>query len=144
MNNVSIYDPFRFIDEFWLNRTPMLKTESFPPFNIKQLDEETRVLELATAGFSREDLTIEVKQNALTVNGERKETTSDTSETYLHKGIATRRFTKTVALWEFWEVDSAEYQDGILSITMKRHIPESAKPRSITIGGKSESKKLTK
>ena len=144
MSNVSIYDPFRFIDEFWQNRAPMWKTESFPPFNIKQLDDETRVLELATAGFSRDELTIEVKQNVLTISGEKTQKSEDSGEHYLHKGIATRKFTRTVALWEFWEVESADYQDGVLSITMKRHVPESAKPRSIEIGSGSGRKKLTK
>jgi molecular chaperone IbpA len=144
MNNVSIYDPFRFIDEFWHSRAPMWKAESFPPFNIKQLDDETRVLELATAGFTRDELTIEVKQNLLTISGEKTQNTEDNSDNYLHKGIAARKFARTVALWEFWEVDSADYQDGILSITMKRHVPESAKPRSISIGAGSERKKLTK
>jgi len=143
MNSVSIYDPFRFINEFWHSQTPTWKTESFPPFNIKQLDEETRVLELATAGFTRDELTVEVKHNTLTISGEKTTTDSEEKNHYLHKGIATRKFTRTVALWEFWEIDSADYQDGILSITMKRHIPESAKPKTITINGEGK-KKLSK
>lgn len=145
MNNVTFYDPVRFIDEFWKHRAPMWKTESFPPFNIKQLDENTRVLEIATAGFSQDELTVKVSNNVLAIMGEKLPLVEEeTTEQYLHKGIATRKFTRTLTLWEYWEVDSADYVDGVLSITMKRHVPESAKPRTIEIGGSNGKKKLVK
>ena len=145
MNNVTFYDPARFIDEFWKHRAPMWKTESFPPFNIKQLDDNTRVLEIATAGFSRDELTVKVSNNVLAIVGEKRPLVEENEgEQYLHKGIATRKFTRTLTLWEYWEVDSADYQDGVLSIIIKRHVPESAKPRTIEIGANSGKKKLTK
>lgn len=129
MNQISVYDPFRFIDELW-SRSSLIGSDSFPPFNIRQVDENTRVLELATAGFSREELRIEVKGNNVLISGERK---SDDNSHYLHKGIAARKFSRSIALWEYWEVSSAGYENGILSVEMKRNVPESAKPKEIKI-----------
>jgi molecular chaperone IbpA len=134
MNSISIYDPFKFIDDLW-SRTPSSRNESFPPFNIKQLDDETRVLELALAGFKKNEISIEVKHNTLTITGTKPEESESQSSQYLHRGIATRKFTKVVTLWEYWQVDSAHYENGILSIKMIRNIPEEAKPKSIAIKG---------
>lgn len=132
-NTISIYDPFRFVDEFWGKTMAAAKADSFPPFNIRETDENTRVLELATAGFSRDDLNIEVHNRQVTISGEKTVTENEDNGKFLHKGIATRKFSKTITLWEFWEVEGAEYVDGVLSITMKRHVPESAKPKTLEI-----------
>lgn len=133
MHTTPIYDPFRFIDELWGRTVNATKTETFPPFNIKETDENTRVLELATAGFQRDELNIEVNNRQVTISGEK--TTPDTTNDakYLHKGIATRKFSKTITLWEYWEVENAEYVDGVLSVTMKRNVPEAAKPKAVEI-----------
>lgn len=132
-NTISIYDPFRFIDELWSKNLLAANNSTFPPFNIRETDENTRVLELATAGFSREDLNIEINNRQVTISGEKTSTEENKTDKYLHKGIATRKFSKTITLWEFWEVETAEYKDGILSITMKRKIPDSAKPKKLDI-----------
>lgn len=134
MNSISIYDPFKFIDELW-SRTPSTRNESFPPFNIKQVNDETRVLELALAGFNKDEISVEVKNNTLTITGNKKEEHESHNSQYLHRGIATRKFTKVVTLWEYWQVDSASYENGVLSITMTRNVPEEAKPKAIEIKG---------
>lgn len=134
MNSISIYDPFKFIDELW-SRTPSTRNDSFPPFNIKQMNDETRILELALAGFNKDEITVEVKNNTLTIKGEKTETSEGVDYQYLHRGIATRKFMKTVTLWEYWEVESASYENGILSIRMVRNMPEEARPKVIKIKG---------
>ena len=132
-NTISIHDPFRFIDELLVKNLAALKNESFPPFNIRETDENTRILELATAGFSKEELKVEINNRQVTISGEKTVTDENKNEKYLHKGIASRKFSKTITLWEFWEVENAEYKDGVLSLEMKRHVPESAKTKTVTI-----------
>lgn len=131
-NTVSVYDPFKFIDEIWNNSvaTSWTTQDTYPPYNIREIDEDTRVLELALAGFSKDEIKVEVNNRLLTVSGE-KEKVEDVK--YIHKGIATRKFSKTVTLWEFWEVASADYNDGILYIVLKREVPEEKRPKFIKI-----------
>lgn len=131
---VSIYDPFKFVDQLWNNTwTTSSSTwqEAYPPYNVREINEDTRVLELATAGFSKDELKINIEKNVVTISGEKEKV--DEEVKYIHKGIATRKFAKTVTLWEYWEVDSADYNDGILYIVLKREIPEDKKPRTIKI-----------
>lgn len=132
-NAVSVYDPFKLIDQIWDNSwtTSWTPTETYPPYNIREIDEDTRVLELALAGFSKDEIKVELENRMLTITGEKAKT--DEEVKYIHKGIATRKFTKSVALWEYWEVESADFNDGILYIVLKREIPEEKKPRQIKI-----------
>lgn len=136
-NAVSVYDPFKFIDQIWDN-TWMTTTasswspaETYPPYNIREIDEDTRVLELALAGFAKDEIKVEVENRVLTISGEKEKTEEEPK--YIHKGIAARKFTKSVTLWEYWEVDSADYNDGILYVVLKREIPEDKKPRQIKV-----------
>lgn len=135
MNNsamVNLYDPFKMFNNIWDYQYSTTATlgDTYPPYNIREIDENTRVWELALAGFSKEELSITVNNRVLTISGEKKE---DKDVKYLHKGIATRKFTKSTTLWEFWEVDSADYNDGILYIVMSKHVPDEKKPRMIDI-----------
>lgn len=135
-NSVSVYDPFKLIDQVWNNAwatstTSWVPSETYPPYNIREIDEDTRVLELALAGFSRDEIKVEVDNRQLKISGEKEK--AEEEPKYLHKGIATRKFSKSIALWEFWEVNSADYNDGILYIVLKREIPEEKKPRVIKI-----------
>ena len=104
--------------------------QSYPPYDIIQLGDDDYILKLAAAGFSKEDLQITSKDGTLVVTGEQTE--ADTSN-YLHKGIAMRNFTRTFALGEYMEVVSAEMENGVLIINIKREIPEEKKPKQITI-----------
>jgi molecular chaperone IbpA len=124
-------DPFFIGFDGLVNRltSAHTNTNGFPPYNVRKLDEDTFVVELAVAGFNKESLTIEEHEGTLTIKGERPED----EETYLHKGIAGRKFTRTFALSEYMFVDSADLNDGMLNVIVKREIPEEKKPKTIKI-----------
>jgi molecular chaperone IbpA len=107
-------------------------SSSFPPHNILKLDESHYVVELAVAGFSKSEIEITVENGNLTIKGEKKE--KDTEVTYLHRGIGTRSFTKTLTVADTIEVKGAEFKDGILRIGLENIVPEHKKPRKIEIG----------
>ena len=106
-------------------------SSSFPPHNILKLDESRYVVELAVAGFSKDEIEITVENGSLTVKGERKEKDADVQ--YLHRGIGTRSFTKTLTVADTIEVKGAEFKDGILRIGLENIIPEHKKPRKVEI-----------
>ena len=106
-----------------------INTNGFPPYNVRKIDEDNFVVELAVAGYNRESLEITEHEGTLIIKGERPED----SETYLHKGIAGRKFTRTFALGEYMFVDSADLNDGMLYVMVKREIPEEKKPKTIKI-----------
>lgn len=105
---------------------------SFPPHNIIKLDESRYLVELAVAGFGKDDIEISVESGSLVIKGEKKDKESNVQ--YLHRGIGTRSFTKTLTIADTVEVRGAEYKDGILKIGLENVIPESKKPRKIEIG----------
>lgn len=105
---------------------------NYPPYNILKTDENHYQLELAIAGFSRDDLDIEVKDGVLTIEG-KKENSDDNK--YLHKGISTRAFRRSFTLSDTIIVNGADLVDGILTIELENVIPEEKKPRKIAIGG---------
>ena len=105
---------------------------SFPPHNIIKLDDTHYVVELAVAGFSKDEIEITSEDGTLTIKGERKD--KDVDVTYLHRGIGTRSFTKTLTIAETVEVKGAEFKDGILRVGLENIIPEHKKPRKIEIG----------
>ena len=106
---------------------------NYPPYNIIKQDEEHFVIELAAAGFSKEEFNIHLvpEGNKLVVQGV-QDRGEDTKE-YYHKGIAARNFTRTFALTEDVEVEGAEFIDGMLNISLVRIIPEEKKPKEITV-----------
>ena len=104
--------------------------QSYPPYNVVKIDEDTYQLSLAIAGFSKDEVSVSVDNGSLVVKGEK---TEETENQILHKGIATRKFTRTFALGEYMEVDRAEMADGILNIFVERNIPEEKKPKAIKI-----------
>lgn len=107
-------------------------SSSFPPHNILKLDESRYVVELAVAGFSKDEIEITVEDGSLTVKGDKKEKDADVQ--YLHRGIGTRSFTKTLTVADTIEVKGAEFKDGILRIGLENIIPEHKKPRKVEIG----------
>jgi molecular chaperone IbpA len=104
------------------------KTSGYPPYNIYK-NEDQWVLELAVAGFSKEDIKISVKELTLTVEGELEPSENQP----IHKGIATRDFTQDFALAEHVVVKGAELKDGLLRITLEQELPEEKKPKVIEI-----------
>ena len=105
---------------------------NFPPHNIIKLDENKYAVELAVAGFSKDEIDIQVQENTLTIKGEKIEGTPNLE--YLHRGIGTRSFTKSITIADTIEVKGAEYKDGILRIGLENIVPEHKKPRKIEIG----------
>jgi len=105
---------------------------TFPPHNILKLDDNRYIVELAVAGFSKDEIDITVDDGNLVIKGEKEE--KDTGIQYLHKGIGTRSFTKTLRIADTVEVKGAEFKDGILKIGLENIIPEHKKPKKIEIG----------
>ncbi|UWR07323.1 MULTISPECIES: Hsp20 family protein [Ruegeria] len=111
--------------------TSEVSQPSYPPYNIEKTDADAYRISIAVAGFAEDDLTIEVKENALVVAG--KKATEDTKRTYLHRGIATRAFERRFALADHVRVTGANLENGMLHIDLKREVPEALKPRRIEI-----------
>jgi len=103
---------------------------TYPPYNIVKVDDdETYIIEIAAAGFSKEDIELTYTENQLVVKGSKDGDEAD----YLHKGIAARTFEKSFILGDDVKVVEANMTDGILSIRLEREIPEHKKPRTIEI-----------
>ena len=105
---------------------------TYPPYNIERLGENEYRISMAVAGFGKEDLTIEVKENALTITGDKK--AEGEEKAYLHRGIAARGFERRFQLADYVEVSGADVKDGMLNVDLKRELPEKMKPRTVTIG----------
>jgi molecular chaperone IbpA len=109
-----------------------VKPSTFPPHNIIKSDENKYVVELAVAGFAKDEIEISLQDGSLTIKGEKKENTPDIQ--YLHRGIGTRSFSKVITIADTIEVKGAEIKDGILRVGLENIIPEHKKPRKIEIG----------
>jgi molecular chaperone IbpA len=109
--------------------------ENYPPFDLVNLGENEYRIDLAVAGFKRDEIEITAQQNVLIVAGRKGE--SDDSN-FIHRGIATRSFERRFALADHIQVRDADLKDGLLSVTLLREIPEAMKPRKINIGGSSD------
>ncbi len=105
----------------------------YPPYNVARLDEDSYRIELAVAGFDESELDIRSEQNLLTITGRHGESDEDTPH-YLHRGIAERGFERRFQLADHVVVDSAELKNGLLTLSLRRELPEALKPRTIAIG----------
>lgn len=104
---------------------------SYPPYNIEKTDDDTYRITIAVAGFSDQDLSIEVRENALIVSARKAD--EDGAKQYLHRGIATRAFERRFQLADHMHVTGASQGDGMLHIDLAREVPEALKPRQIAI-----------
>ena len=104
--------------------------QSYPPYDVLKLDDDTYLVSLAVAGFTKENITVSVDNGTLVVSGEIVEVTD---AEVLHKGIAARKFTRSFALGEYMEVSGASLKDGMLNINISRLVPEDKKPKTIKI-----------
>jgi molecular chaperone IbpA len=111
---------------------PHHQNGNYPPHNIVKYDETHYGIEIAVAGFSKNEITVEVDQDQLTVKG-CKLNQSDSRFEYLHRGLAARDFEQQFTLAEYMEVHAAEVKDGMLVIEIMRLVPEALKPRRIEI-----------
>jgi molecular chaperone IbpA len=113
-----------------LNTAHKTNSQTYPPYDLLKLDEDTYRISLAIAGFSREDINISVDNGTLIIKGEIVEVID---AEVVHKGIAGRKFVRSFALGEYMEVTGAEMKDGMLHINVDRVIPEDKKPKTIEI-----------
>ena len=115
-----------------LDEATTFETPTYPPYNIERVGEDEYLISVALAGFKPADVNIEVKGGDLTISGKKNEK-PETKTDFLHQGIAGRNFQRTFQLADHVEVNSAELNDGLLQIRLKRVIPEALKPRTIAI-----------
>lgn len=106
---------------------------SYPPYNIEKVEDDSWRISIAVAGFSDDDLAIELKERSLIVTAKKADDT--TERTYLHRGIATRAFERRFHLADHVKVTGANHADGMLHIDLMREVPEALKPRVIEIAG---------
>ncbi|MGR3483761.1 MAG: Hsp20 family protein [Paracoccaceae bacterium] len=106
-------------------------TQAYPPYNIEKTGEDGWRISIAVAGFGGDDLTVEVKDRALHVEGRKPE--AEGERVYLHRGIASRAFQRRFHLADHVRVTGAEHENGMLHIDLQREVPEALKPRRIEI-----------
>ena len=106
------------------------QNNNYPPHNIVKVDDNRFYIELAVAGFKKSEISIEEHQGLLTVKGVKQ---ADPESTYQHRGIANRSFAKQFRIAEYFDVDSAAVEDGILTISFLKNVPLEAQPKLIAI-----------
>jgi molecular chaperone IbpA len=114
-------------------------TPGYPPYNIERTGENDYRISIAVAGFGDNELTIEAKENTLTVKGE-KQVKEETDGEVLYQGIAARAFERVFQLADYVQVKSASLENGLLHVDLVREIPEAKKPRQIAINGNGKAK----
>ncbi len=107
---------------------------TYPPYNIERTGENAYRITVAVAGFAEPELSIEAKENTLTIKGEKQPKTDEKKGELLHQGIAARAFERVFQLADFVEVKGASLENGLLHVDLVREIPEKMKPRQIRIG----------
>ena len=144
-------DSFKDFDKFYVgfdeqfNRLAKMHDDmtknipNYPPYNIRKTGDNTYVIELAVAGFARQDVEIELTDNTMIVRGNAASDEKE-AEHYLWKGIATRNFTRTFALEDQIEVKDAEMLNGMLRVFLERIIPEHKKAKKVEVKEKASSK----
>jgi molecular chaperone IbpA len=112
--------------------------ENYPPFDLIKKGDNDYCIQLAVAGFTRDEIDITAQQNVLLVSGRKSEEADEKSGDFIYRGIANRSFERRFALADHIQVKGADLKDGLLSIELVREIPEAMKPRKIDIGGSAE------
>jgi molecular chaperone IbpA len=104
--------------------------DNYPPHNVVKIDDEHFNIEMAVAGFGKDDVEVELKDGTLTISGER----SEDEREYAYKGISSRKFSKSFRLAEYVVADGADLVDGVLVVNLRVDIPEEKRPQKIKIG----------
>ena len=136
MNNITrweAYNPVSIGFEDMFKRLDALaanSTSNYPPYNLVKLDDERQQLQLALAGFSREDIEVSVERKVLNISVQKSDT--EVGE-YVHKGISSRTFSRNWQLSQDTLVDEVTFVNGLLSVTLKREIPEEARKKILPI-----------
>ena len=133
-----VFDPFKNLtvgfDDIFDQLSSMSKyvndIPNYPPYNIKKVGKDKYQLDMALAGFSKDDVKVETNDNTLTISASSSDKEDDS---YVHKGIAKRAFKRQWTLVEHLEVQDAKLKDGVLTVDMKLNLPDEKKPRTIKI-----------
>jgi len=112
------------------------QTNNYPPYNILKTEENLYELQIALAGFSEADLSIQLENGQLSIQGRKEEI--EEAKNFIHRGISARAFTRVFTLSESIVVNRASFKDGILIVHLENIIPEEKKPKSIAINSSSE------
>ena len=112
---------------------PSHQNGNYPPHNIVKYSDTSYAIEVAVAGFAKEEIAVEVDQDQLTIRGVMNRPNKDEGIEYLHRGLAARDFEQTFTLAEYMEVVGAKVDNGMLQIDIKRVVPDALKPRTIEI-----------
>ena len=112
-----------------LQAQSVINQQNYPPYNIVKVDDENFVIELAIAGFDKKEVSIELEKNVLTIQG----ASEDDEKEFVHKGLASRSFTRQFTLAEDVAVKGGKLENGILKVELERVIPEEDKPVKIKI-----------
>ena len=120
-----------------VNQIDSSSNTNYPPYNILKTGENTYEIQVAVAGFTQGEVTVNLNEGQLVITGEKAEAELPEGHRYEHHGISARRFIRTFTLDNYVEVDSATSQDGILTIKLERRLPEAMKPKTIAISYKS-------
>ena len=110
----------------------------YPPYNIERTGDNAYRISIAVAGFSENELTIEAKENTLTIKGEKQARNESDAGQVLYQGIAARAFERAFQLADYVQVKGAALENGLLHVDLVREIPEAKKPRQIPIGGRAK------
>ena len=108
--------------------------QTYPPYNIERTGEDAYRVTMAVAGFGKDDIDIEAKENVLTIKAEKQEEKAEEAREMLYQGIAARTFERHFQLADHVQVTGASLENGLLHIDLVREVPEAMKPRKITIG----------
>lgn len=129
---------FKLLDGMATSETP---GSSYPPYNIERTGENAYRISMAVAGFSEEELSIESRENSLTIKGEKAEV-ENSERDVLYQGIAGRSFERRFQLADYVNVSDAALENGLLHIELMRELPEAMKPRKIAIANGDASKQI--
>jgi len=116
-----------------LNQIDSGSSQNYPPFNLIQVDDDNYVIEVAVAGFGKDDINITEHDGALEISGEKVTEENEDTPKYHHQGISSRRFTRSFNLADHVKVTGADMKDGILTVSLQREVPEEMKPKTIAI-----------
>ena len=120
----------RIFDQLQLYAKNNLQSQGFPPYNIQKGGDTTYTIEMALAGFGKEDITVELTENTLSVRSDKKD---ESDEYTFHRGISYRKFDRKFTLADDIVVNSASLENGMLTIELERIVPEEKKPRIIEV-----------
>jgi len=135
---ITIADLFPRLDRLSIGWSPLLDTlkevtnakPAYPPYDIIATDDNTNLLQVAVAGFTKKELSVVVQDAVLTITGKKKDKQKGD---VLYQGIASRNFELQLAVAEYWNITGAEVNDGMLTVTFEKELPEEKKPKVIDI-----------